>query len=60
MTVEDCKNKNIIILNELPKGWIIKENTSTQPKGYKWCCNNKSMFSKEYKSALVKDKLYEQ
>ena len=46
--------KEIKIYNELPKGWRIKQNATTAPNGYVWICNNKSHFSGEYKSGLLK------
>ena len=45
--LEYFKEKGIGILNKLPDGWRYIENTNTEPKGYKWACNNKSMFSGE-------------
>lgn len=50
------KEKGVKVLNELPKGWRYIENTSTEPQGYKWACNNKSMFCGEYEHVLVKIK----
>lgn len=48
------KEKEIKILNELPPRWRYIENASTAPQGYKWDCNNKSMFSGDYEHALIK------
>jgi hypothetical protein len=45
---------NIKVYTELPKGWRIIEGAMTAPRGYIWICNNKSRFSKEYESALLK------
>lgn len=52
--LEYFKEKGIRILNKLPDGWRYIENTNTEPKGYKWACNNKSMFSRDYEHALIK------
>jgi hypothetical protein len=52
--LEYFKEKGIGILNKLPDGWRYIENTNTEPKGYKWACNNKSMFSRDYEHALIK------
>lgn len=52
--LEYFKEKEIGILNKLPDGWRYIENTNTEPKGYKWVCNNKSMFSGDYEHALIK------
>ena len=46
--------KEIKIYNELPNGWSIKKNATTAPIGYVWISNNKSYFSNEYKSGLLK------
>lgn len=42
------------VLNSLPKGWRYIEGATTAPKGYKWANNSKSLFSSDYRSALVK------
>lgn len=53
------KEKGIKILNELPDGWRYIEHTNTEPRGYKWACNNKSMFSNEYEHVLIKQDIEE-
>lgn len=47
-------NKGIKIVDKIPEGWIITEGATTAPVGYKWINNNKSMFSGERKTALLK------
>ena len=42
------------IKNKLPSGWRVIKETLTDPNGYKWICNNKSVFDKNYKKALLK------
>lgn len=54
-TIEYWISKGIKVLNEMPKGWIKRENTMTQPRGYHWYFNDKSVFSNEYEHCLVKD-----
>lgn len=46
--------KEVEIFDTLPKGWKYLEGATTQPNGYKWACNGKSMFSKERKQALIR------
>lgn len=47
-----------VINGELPKGWVPIKGTLTSPNGYTWVSNNKSRFSGERKSAIIKnDKL---
>lgn len=40
------------VYKKLPKGWRFLEGANN-PKGYQWASNNKSLFSGEYKHALV-------
>lgn len=42
------------IYTELPEGWRIMEGATNHPRGYRWICNNKSLFSKERRTALLK------
>ncbi len=42
-------------LDFIPKNWKLLKDATTQPKGYKWYWNGKSLFSKEFKAALIKD-----
>lgn len=44
------------ILTELPKDWVVVENTNTQPIGFVFVSNNKSRFGTERKLALLKIK----
>lgn len=41
-------------LNSMPEGWKEIKGATTAPNGYKWIFNGKSVFSKEYKHALLK------
>ena len=47
-------NKGVKVLNEMPSGWRFLEGAMTNPRGYKWISNGKSLFSKEYEQALLK------
>lgn len=42
----------IEILDELPDGWHVKEDTATNPSGTRWASNG-SLFSGNYKHALL-------
>ena len=46
--------KDYKVFTEMPKGWRILVGALTAPRGYKWICNGKSIFSKEYEQALLK------
>lgn len=49
--------KNYHVINgELPKGWVKIKGALTAPNGYIWVSNNKSRFSGERKSAIIKIK----
>lgn len=52
--IEYFKNKGVNVLLEMPKGWRKIEGAVNAPCGYIWVCNNKSLFSGEYKQALLK------
>lgn len=41
--------------NKVPKGWVKVKNATTAPRGYSWYSNNKSLFSGERKTMLVKN-----
>lgn len=41
------------VYKHLPKGWKVRQGASTQPLGTVWASNGKSIFSPEYKQALV-------
>ena len=40
--------------DSLPDGWVVNEQATTAPVGYVWINNRKSIFSKEYRHALMK------
>lgn len=54
MKIEDFINKNVKVYDYVPKGYKKIEGAATQPIGYEWYSNNKSRFSGEYESCLVK------
>lgn len=54
MTVEQAKELNITILDRMPKNGHIIKGAMTAPLGYVWISNNKSMFSRKRRTALVK------
>ena len=45
-------NKNVKVLNEMPKGWEVLNNSTTAPVGYIWIYNGKSLFSKQRERAF--------
>ena len=45
---------DIPILDTIPKGWGIVKGATTAPRGYVWINNRKSIFSDEYRHALLK------
>lgn len=53
-TIEYWKERGIEIFEEMPKGWVVCEGAMTQPHGYVWICNNKSLFDGTRKSGLLK------
>lgn len=56
VTTKKINGKDYPVINgELPKGWARIEGSLTAPKGYTWVSNNKSRFSSERKSAIIKD-----
>ena len=59
VTMKKINGKDYHVINgELPKGWSRIEGELTAPRGYTWVSNNKSRFSGERKSAIIKiDKL---
>lgn len=59
VTMKKINGEDYQVINgELPKGWTRIEGALTAPRGYTWVSNNKSRFSDERKSALIKnDKL---
>lgn len=50
------KSKEYVVkvYDEIPNGWATLKGASTSPVGYEWIYNRKSLFSKEYESALLK------
>lgn len=42
-------------LDRLPEGWKVAKGTFTQPNGWVWAVNGKTMKSGEYRKALVKE-----
>ena len=42
-------------LDSLPKGWKYANDALTQPNGWRWAHNGKSIFSGERKTALVRE-----
>lgn len=59
LEVRKINGKNYRVINgELPKDWVSIKGALTSPDGYTWVSNNKSRFSGERKSAIIKnDKL---
>jgi hypothetical protein len=47
-------SRGIAILTTIPSGWSVKTNATNAPKGYIWIYNNKSIFDKHYRHALLK------
>lgn len=65
--LKNGRNKNgeqlysaVPVYSDIPRGWREINGAMTQPKGYKWICNNKSLFAKDkkgkplFKQAFVK------
>lgn len=50
------KNKGIKVLDHIPNGWQLVKNATTQPNGYNWYSNSKSLFGSEREHCLVKNK----
>lgn len=46
--------REVEVFDTLPQGWKYLEGTLTEPLGYRWASNGKSIFSKEYEQALVR------
>ena len=47
-------NGEVKKFDKLPEGWKFVPGASTAPIGYAWAFNGESLFSGNYKSALVK------
>lgn len=52
------KNPKVAKLETLPEGWYFMSGTLTQPNGWLWASNRKSIRSGERKTALVRDPAY--
>ena len=46
----------VVKLESLPEGWRVMKGTFTQPNGWVWACNGKSIASGKYRKALVMEK----
>lgn len=55
-TLERLKKEGTKIVKEIPKGYVEVTDATTAPLGYTWYSNNKSYFSGERKTVLVKNK----
>ena len=53
--LEKMKSKVVKVLTKKPSGWKKIKGATNAPAGYTWCNNGKSLFSGEYKQALVKN-----
>lgn len=43
-------------MNKMPEGWKPCKGAVTAPSGYYWANNGKSLFSPEYRQALIETK----
>lgn len=48
------RQKGVPFYDTLPDGWVINERATTAPTGYVWINNRVSIFSPEYRHALMK------
>ena len=48
------------VYDSMPDGWKEIQGATTAPNGYVWIWNRKSIFSKEFKHALLRIRNYEQ
>ena len=48
------KYTEVKVYKKLPKGWKETKGTLTDPVGYKWIDNNKSIFAKDKKGRYVR------
>lgn len=55
-------NDGVKVLTEIPQGWVVMDNTLTQPRGYVWVWNLKSPFKRDsgFEQALLKVYTHEQ
>lgn len=52
--LEYFRNKGVPILDTMPDGWGEIRGATTAPNGYVWINNRKSIFTPEYRHALLK------
>ena len=45
---------DVPIYDIMPDGWVETKGATTAPNGYVWINNRKSIFTKEYRHALLK------
>ena len=48
------KFPDVPIYDTMPDGWIEIKGATTAPNGYVWINNRKSIFTKEYRHALLR------
>jgi len=53
---KDIKLPDVPRYDEMPEGWKKVQGATTAPNGYVWIWNCKSIFSKEFRHALLKVK----
>lgn len=57
--MSDCtiflEDPTIPKLDRLPEGWVRTKGAQTEPVGWCWANNGKSLFGGERKSALIKE-----
>ena len=53
---KDIKLPDVPRYDEMPEGWKEVQGATTAPNGYVWIWNCKSIFSKEFRHALLKVK----
>lgn len=51
-------NPKVRKLDSLPEGWHVMDGAFTQPNGWVWAHNGKSIKSGERETALVKERLW--
>ena len=56
METIQVNGKQIEVFEEMPDGWKQLKGALTAPYGHTWIWNGKSLFSGEYRSALLKHK----
>ena len=53
------KFPDVPIYDTMPDGWVEIRGATTAPNGYVWINNRKSIFSDEYRHALLRIRNYE-